>query len=79
MQWSLATATGAVPPPCWGFSFTKIDDHHVVLFGGHDGNYIDDVYILDLANMVRLCYLFSNSVMYLPNTLIDLYVCHNQV
>ena len=59
MQWLLQEATDddeLVPPPCNGFSFTKIDHHRAVLFGGESDakEYIDDVYILDLAKMVRL-------------------------
>ena len=60
MQWSLQTVTGEVPPPCSGFSFTLYNSDHVVLFGGYSDvkGRMDDVYILNLAQMVRMSHLF---------------------
>ena len=53
--WSSPTVRGARPPPCHNFSFTKVDDHHAVLFGGWDQKNhrrTNDVYSLDLTRMV---------------------------
>ena len=47
--WSSPTVKGTRPPPCSHFSFTKMDDHHAVLFGGWDQM---DVYIVNLNRMV---------------------------
>ena len=53
-KWSSPTISGTRPLPCNGFSFTWIDDHHAVLFGGrqHEGRN-NDVYIFDMTRMVR--------------------------
>ena len=32
--WSSPTVTGSPPPPCRGFSFTKISEEEVVMIGG---------------------------------------------
>ena len=32
--WASPQANGTAPPPCRGFSLTKVDDPHAVLFGG---------------------------------------------
>ena len=52
--WSSPDVSGQRPPPCAYFSFTKIDDHHVMLFGGGQPGrgMTSDLYILDLARMV---------------------------
>ena len=46
--------TGTRPPPCSEFSFTMVDDHNAVLFGGRRQGYVlnNDVYTLDLDRMV---------------------------
>ena len=53
-KWSSPTISGTRPPPCNAFSFTQIDDHRAVLFGGrqHEGR-TNDVYIFDMTRMVR--------------------------
>lgn len=53
-KWSSSTVSGTIPPPCSSFSFTKTDNHHVVLFGGCCSGSVrtDDVHILDLRRMV---------------------------
>jgi hypothetical protein len=48
--WSAPTVSGTIPPPCWGFSLTMINNHQAVLFGGNQPG--GDVYVLDLAQMV---------------------------
>ena len=53
--WSSPAATGTRPPPCAHFSFTKINDHCAVMFGGStqsEESATNDVYMLDLASMV---------------------------
>ena len=59
--WSSPKVSGTRPPPCSAFSFTMIDDHHAVLFGGvqFDGGkkWTNDTYILDLKIMVSTCIL----------------------
>ena len=55
--WSSSPASGTRPPPCAGFSFTMIDDHHAVLFGGShapEGKKSNDVYVVDLSRMVSM-------------------------
>ena len=55
--WSCPATTGERPPPCAGFTFTAIDDRRAVLFGGGNGEHgrLNDVYIIDLHNMVMTC------------------------
>ena len=53
------TLTGDRPPPSDGFTFTSIDGHRAVLFGGilHDRRYINHVYVIDFRKMVnKLCH-----------------------
>ena len=53
--WSSPVINGDRPPPCSAFTFTKIDQHRAVLFGGvvHGYDTLNDVYILDFRNKVR--------------------------
>ncbi len=51
--WSFTELKGEVPPPCSGFTFTKVDQHRAVLFGGRQpDNRVNGVYIFDFRNMV---------------------------
>lgn len=52
--WSSPIVSGIRPPPCRYFSFTMIDDNHVVLFGGSrpEAGGTNEVYTLDLRRMV---------------------------
>ena len=51
--WSSPPTTGDRPPPCSAFSFTTIDHHRAVLFGGRqEHGRVNDIYILDLDTMV---------------------------
>ena len=34
-QWESPLMKGIRPPPCDGFSLTRIDEHQVVMFGGN--------------------------------------------
>lgn len=54
--WLSPTLSGDRPPPSDGFTFTSIDNHRAVLFGGilHDRRYINDVYVIDFRKMVKL-------------------------
>ena len=52
--WSSPVVTGTTPPPCKDFSFLKVRNSTVVLFGGFNmKRYSDQLYTLDLNNMVR--------------------------
>ena len=59
-EWSFPSVTGTKPIPCSSSSLTMIDDHHAVLFGGNQpqDKKTNDVYILNLENMVRILGLF---------------------
>ena len=50
----MPNSTGAVPPPCSDFTFTKINADSAVLFGGnHKGHgYANDVYIVNMRTWV---------------------------
>ena len=53
--WDCPTTTGTQPPPCQGFTFTKVDSERVILFGGFQPNTrrrVNDVYILNLQTRV---------------------------
>ena len=53
--WSSPVITGTKPHPCDEFSFLKVSNSIVVLFGGYnmvEGS-SDQLYTLDLNNMVR--------------------------
>ena len=55
--WSSTVTTGTTPPPCCYFSFLKVSNSTVVLFGGVKvGGSLDQLYTLDLKNMVRNVY-----------------------
>ena len=53
--WSSPPTTGTRPPPCAGFSLTKVVHNRAILFGGRSstGRY-NDVYIIDLQAMVSV-------------------------
>ena len=51
--WSSPETTGPRPPPCAGFSFTKVDLSRAVLFGGEQKrSRVNEVHILDMDNWV---------------------------
>ncbi len=53
--WSSPKIKGEKPSPCAGFTFTKVDQHRAVLFGGRhlDRNLrVNDVYLFNFKNMV---------------------------
>ena len=54
-KWSSPPTTGPRPPPCSNFSFTAINNHQAVLFGGGQpgrGSRVNDCYLMDFASMV---------------------------
>ena len=75
--WSSPETTGPRPPPCAGFSFTKIDLSRVVLFGGEQGTgpglfypshlIYNEVHILDMDSLVNICV----ELIFLPNIAIS--------
>ena len=55
--WFSPAVTGSTPPPCGGFSFTKISEKSVVMLGGKrisDPQHMNDIYMLILPTLVRL-------------------------
>ncbi len=52
--WSSPGVSGTRPPPLAGFSFTVLDDHRAILFGGvnHREEAVNDAFILDVRRMV---------------------------
>ena len=59
-KWSNPTVTGHSPPCCHGFSFVKINNNKVILFGGRigkdpNGPLSNQLYLLSLNNLVSNC------------------------
>ena len=53
-KWSTPTTTGPRPPPCAYFSFTAINNHQAVLFGGRQPHSrVSECYLMDFESMVR--------------------------
>ena len=52
--WSSPTISGTRPPPCSHFTFTNINDHQAVMFGGQTpgGTKMNDIYLFDFEKMV---------------------------
>ena len=58
-SWSSPPTTGPRPPPCSAFSFTAINDHQAVFFGGNQSeknqpgfHKLNDCYLMDFESMV---------------------------
>ncbi|XP_064393444.1 uncharacterized protein LOC135340943 isoform X2 [Halichondria panicea] len=51
--WSSPELRGERPPPCSGFTFTMVDQHRAVLFGGNqpDRVVVNEVYMFDFRTM----------------------------
>ena len=70
-MWSTPSTTGEAPRPCLSFSFVKMSDSTVVLFGGEtDYGHSDDLYTLDMNNMVSTCELCTDNTYYLADVLL---------
>ena len=55
-EWSVQPTTGEKPPQLASHTFTKVDHHRAVVFGGHTGSsVINDAYVLDMKTWVRMC------------------------
>ena len=54
--WSSPTFSGTRPPPCSHFTFTAINNHQALLFGGRQESNkkgrTNDVYLIDFLTMV---------------------------
>ena len=52
--WSIPDTTGETPRPCAAASFTKVDQHTAVLFGGRqkEGR-VNDLAILNMEKWVK--------------------------
>ena len=51
--WSVQATTGEKPPPRSTYTFTKIDHHRAVVFGGGTGTKaLNDAYVLDMEKWV---------------------------
>ena len=57
--WAVQRTTGESPPPLSWHTFTKIDHHRAVVFGGYrylQGDiYLNDTYVLDMETWVWKC------------------------
>ena len=75
-KWSIPTTTGPRPPPCSYFSFTAINGHQAVLFGGRqsDGR-INDCYLIDFASMVSLEVQLCNNSLMEEHTSFTVFIC----
>ena len=52
-SWSSQATNGEVPPPMDGHTFTKINNHSAVVFGGYsESRNSNDAYLLDMQNWV---------------------------
>ena len=73
-EWSTPSVTGEVPPPCAGFTLTKISHTSALLYGGYNpqsGTCIRDCYIMQVtrdgivSNILKRddsCYCFICSI-----------------
>jgi len=53
-KWSSPPTTGPRPPPSTQFSFTAINNHQAVLFGGRQPHgRVNDCYLMNFESMVR--------------------------
>ena len=61
-KWLSPQTTGMRPLPCAGFSFTKVDLHRAVLFGGRQAEKrVNEIHILNMENWVcRFCISWSS-------------------
>ena len=56
-KWSSPTTTGPRPPPCSNFTFTAVNHHKAVYFGGYQpgrGGRVNDTYVIDFETMVHM-------------------------
>ena len=54
--WAAQPTTGEKPPPLDDHTFTKIDNHRAVVFGGYTGSSrVNDTYVLDMETWVWMC------------------------
>lgn len=62
-EWSSPTVIGTPPPPLYGFSFTRMDEGKVVMFGGYNSAsdvFSADVYYFDIVRHVSDHYFFRD-------------------
>ena len=53
-KWTIPHLVGQRPPPCGGVTFTMIDPHRALLFGGRqETGRVSSVYIFDFRDLVR--------------------------
>lgn len=52
--WVVQETTGEKLPPLSSHTFTKIDHHRAVVFGGFTGTLANDTYMLDMETWVRM-------------------------
>ena len=69
-KWSSPPTTGTRPPPSYFFSFTAINNHQAVFFGGNQPQHqdftdykVNDCFLMDFESMVRseICDHYSTS------------------
>ncbi|XP_019859167.1 PREDICTED: uncharacterized protein LOC109587365 [Amphimedon queenslandica] len=52
--WIIPTHTGDIPPPCAGFTLTKISENSAILFGGYQpqkSSCVNDIYIMTIIDI----------------------------
>ena len=60
--WSIPDTTGETPKPCGAVSFTKVDQHTAVLFGGRQKQgRVNDLVILNMEKWVKKM-IFTNKL-----------------
>ena len=53
-KWTIPKLVGQRPPPCGGVTFSMIDPHRALLFGGRqETGRVGSVYIFDFRELVR--------------------------
>ena len=70
-KWSSPSTTGQRPPPCAYFSFTAINDHKAVLFGGFHvklgyGTVSNDCYLINFESMVCPAIYYASLQTHIP-------------
>ena len=53
--WAVQMTTGESPPALSWHTFTKIDHHRAVVFGGSSGSFTNETYVLDMETWVWQC------------------------
>ena len=74
-KWSSPTTTGPRPPPSTHFTFTAVNQHKAVYFGGFQPGRrgrVNDTYVIDFEEMVHMIRVHADS----SNTIQTLEIGH---